>query len=91
MTSWSNPILHDSRLSYSDADSIEGYPHWGRLGLYAGGGYLVPLRGPKADLITLLNTLEQEDWIDRYTRAVFVEFTTYNAQVQLQFQLRMAS
>ena len=50
--------------------------------MYAGGGYVVPLKGSKTDLIALMNELEQNQWIDRYTRAVFVEFTTYNAQVR---------
>ena len=68
--------------SYTKAGDLDGYPYWGQLALYAGGGYVVPLKGSKTDLIALMNTLEQQQWIDRYTRAVFVEFTTYNAQVR---------
>jgi hypothetical protein len=30
-----------------------------------------------------MSELEQEGWIDRYTRAVFVEFTVYNPGVNL--------
>ena len=68
--------------SYTKASDLDGYPYWGQLALYAGGGYVVPLKGSKTDLIALMNELEQNQWIDRYTRAVFVEFTTYNAQVR---------
>nr|KAG5709464.1 hypothetical protein BaRGS_023146 [Batillaria attramentaria] len=68
---------------YRYADELNGYPYWGQLAMYAGGGYLVKLEGSKEDLIELMNRLEREEWIDRYTRAVIVEFTTYNAQVNL--------
>jgi polycystin 1L2 len=30
-----------------------------------------------------MSELEQDGWIDRYTRAVFVEFTVYNPGVNL--------
>ena len=66
---------------YTPASALNGYPYWGQLSIYSGGGYLVPLRGSKNDLIVLMKRLEKEAWIDRYTRAVFIEFTTYNAQV----------
>ncbi|XP_076441454.1 uncharacterized protein LOC143280592 [Babylonia areolata] len=69
--------------SYTEAEALDGQPYWGRLGLYAGGGYVVPLKGPKADLLALMIQLQEQNWIDRYTRAVFVEFTIYNAQVNL--------
>ncbi|KAL8606997.1 hypothetical protein ACOMHN_041386 [Nucella lapillus] len=68
---------------YTDADTLNGYPYWGQLEVYSGGGYVVPLKGSKATLIALMTRLETEKWIDRYSRAIFVEFTTYNAQVNL--------
>ncbi|KAK7471881.1 hypothetical protein BaRGS_00035465 [Batillaria attramentaria] len=68
---------------YSPADELNGYPHLGRLAVYSGGGYVVRLLGSRPDLADLMNRLEKEKWIDRYTRAVIVEFTTYNAQVNL--------
>ena len=43
------------------------------------------LKGSKGDLINLFEKLENENWIDRYTRAVLVEFTVYNAQVSNLF------
>lgn len=49
----------------------------------SGGGYVVELRGNVEKMTNKITELEQDGWIDRYTRAVFVEFTTYNAQVGL--------
>jgi hypothetical protein len=69
-------------FSYTDSSELDGYPYWGQLAVYSGGGYVVPLKGDKEELIDFLTRLETQDWIDRYTRAVFVEFTTYNAQVR---------
>ncbi|BFZ03248.1 hypothetical protein BsWGS_06287 [Bradybaena similaris] len=68
---------------YTSAELLNGYPYWGILSWYSGGGYVVNLRGSKQELIDQLGQLQQEKWIDRYTRAVFVEFTVYNPQVNL--------
>ncbi|KAK7111823.1 hypothetical protein V1264_011390 [Littorina saxatilis] len=73
----------DPWYTYTDSDTLNSYPYWGKLAMYSGGGYVVPLKGSKTDLKALMNKLEGQEWIDRYTRAVFVEFTTYNAQVNL--------
>lgn len=66
---------------YRTAEYLDSYPYWGQLALYSGGGYVVPLRGSKGDLVVLMQQLQNQSWIDRYTRAVFIEFTIYNAQV----------
>ncbi|CAL1538860.1 unnamed protein product, partial [Lymnaea stagnalis] len=80
-----NDTIHDTRpeYTYTTADALDGYPYWGTLSWYSGGGYVVPLVGSKEELIGNLTQLKQERWVDRYTRAVFVEFTTYNPQVNL--------
>ncbi|XP_059156486.1 polycystin-1-like protein 2 [Physella acuta] len=68
---------------YRDSSELNGYPYWGVLSMYSGGGYVAALNGSKSDLVETFNRLEAERWIDRYTRAVFVEFTVYNPQVNL--------
>ncbi|KAK7502419.1 hypothetical protein BaRGS_00006372, partial [Batillaria attramentaria] len=69
--------------NYMSADELGSYPYWGQLAVYGGGGYVVRLQGSRSDLLDLMARLETEMWVDRYTRAVFIEFTTYNAQVNL--------
>lgn len=40
------------------------------------------LRGTREKIIERINELEVSDWIDGGTRAVFIEFSVYNAQVR---------
>ena len=68
---------------YTDADSLNGYPYWGEMALYSGGGYVVRLDSSYEAMVTQFEQLEQEKWIDEYTRAVFLEFTVYNPSVNL--------
>ncbi|ESO89018.1 hypothetical protein LOTGIDRAFT_228960 [Lottia gigantea] len=68
---------------YTTANELNGYPYWGKHEMYSGGGYVVQLRGSKDSVRDVLKELEDDDWIDQYTRAVFVEFTIYNAQINL--------
>ena len=53
------------------------------MALYSGGGYIVRLNKDYFDMINQLEQLENEGWIDRYTRAVFLEFTVYNPSINL--------
>ena len=70
-------------FQYSSAASLDGFPHWGEMATYSGGGYVVELKGNKQSLRDKMDFLEQNNWIDKYTRAIFVEFTTYNPSVNL--------
>lgn len=45
--------------------------------------YQVKLTGNKEKLLHIIDRLEDNRWIDEKTRAVFVEFSIYNAQVNL--------
>ena len=72
---------------HSKAGELNGYPYWGTLSVYSGGGYVLALEGSKTDLQAMMERLERENWIDKYTRAVFVEFTVYNAQVKRTLDL----
>ncbi|XP_063356334.1 polycystin-1-like protein 2 [Pelmatolapia mariae] len=72
-----------SPWTYQTDSQLRAYPVWGELALYRGGGFSVEL-GP--DLQTATSTLDylfNNMWFDMYTRAIFVEFTVYNANVNL--------
>ncbi|XP_021075889.1 polycystic kidney disease protein 1-like 2 [Mus pahari] len=60
-----------------------GYPKWGKLTVYGGGGYAVPLGTDHQSASRILQYLFDNSWLDAQTRAVFVEFTVYNANVNL--------
>lgn len=56
----------------------------GRTGIwYGGGGYVFRLRDDLETMINKTYQLEKEAWIDRYTRAIFIEFTVYNVGTNL--------
>ncbi|KAI0242842.1 Polycystin-2 [Lamellibrachia satsuma] len=76
----------DSRIAltykYHSMFELQGLPTYGRRGLYGGGGYVADLGTSQRQARSLLRELSIE-WIDVYTRAVFVEFTIYNPNVNL--------
>ncbi len=50
---------------------------------YPGGGYIVTLSTRKAQSEVLVAELEANRWLDRQTRAVMVEYASYNPQIDL--------
>lgn len=77
--------VNSTRLEYrySDSEALDGYPFWGILAMYGGGGYVHELRGSADTIVKNMEMLQKENWIDKYTRAVFVEFTVFNPQANL--------
>ncbi|KAB1274495.1 Polycystic kidney disease protein 1-like 2 [Camelus dromedarius] len=68
---------------YQSQSQHRGYPIWGKLTVYRGGGYVVPLGTDHQSASRTLQYLFDNTWLDTLTRAVFVEFTVYNANVNL--------
>ncbi|KAK6750642.1 hypothetical protein RB195_002551 [Necator americanus] len=66
---------------YKSAEELQSTPAEGLLHVYPGGGYTVLLKGAPIDIILNLDRLQRENWIDMNTRAIFVELSMYNAQV----------
>ena len=72
--------LDPGALSYSDVES-DGY-----IGIYAhysSGGYVVTLSRNASTAKEQLAQLEQAQWIDMQTRALFVEFTLHNPELDV--------
>ncbi|XP_006888947.1 PREDICTED: polycystic kidney disease protein 1-like 2 [Elephantulus edwardii] len=68
---------------YQSQSQRQGYPTWGKLAVYGGGGYVVPLGTDRQSASRILQYLFDNTWLDTLTRAVFVEFTVYNANINL--------
>jgi hypothetical protein len=68
---------------YTHADEIWGVSRTGELGTYSGGGYIIKMGNEKKNALDMVEELLALTWIDRRTRAVFVEFTTFNPNVNL--------
>ncbi|KAF7486792.1 hypothetical protein GHT09_000747 [Marmota monax] len=85
---WNASALNNSNhfpqaWQYQSQSQRQGYPMWGKLTVYRGGGYVVPLGTDLQSASRILQYLFDNTWLDTLTRAVFVEFTVYNANVNL--------
>lgn len=68
---------------YRTTMQVDGVPFAGEVGVYSGGGYIADLIGQRSHVIKMADYLKTNSWIDKWTRIVFVEFTTYNPNVNL--------
>ncbi|CAM4640018.1 unnamed protein product [Caretta caretta] len=73
----------DSIWVNHSAESLGENPVWGQLSLYPGGGYLAHLGTNSSSAHSVLRHLEWSRWLDGCSCAIFVEFTVYNANVNL--------
>lgn len=86
---WKELYINDTfsnmadEYKYMDSKELDGYPYYGKMAVYGGGGYVVKLKGSQKKLHETMVRLQNENWIDKMTRAVFIEFTIYNPQVNL--------
>jgi polycystin 1L2 len=72
-----------SAFQFKDAQSLQGSSIPGQFSTYDGSGYLYEMRGQLSYLQGNLSLLKEINWIDRQTRAVFVEFSVYNPNSNL--------
>ncbi|KAM9288783.1 polycystin-1-like protein 2 [Morus bassanus] len=72
-----------SAWQYQSQSKLRGHPIWGKLAIYRGGGYVIHLGTDPKNASRILQYLFNNVWLDTFTRAVFVEFTVYNANVNL--------
>uniref|UniRef100_A0A8C8ZND3 Polycystin-2-like protein 1 n=1 Tax=Prolemur simus TaxID=1328070 RepID=A0A8C8ZND3_PROSS len=80
--------LNGTAWTYHSQDELGGSSHWGRLTSYSGGGYYLDLPGPRQASAEALQDLQQGLWLDRGTRVVFIDFSVYNANINLFCVLR---
>jgi hypothetical protein len=93
------PNLNDSdsingiskAFQYSKSNKYESYPYFGKYNQYFGGGYVYELINRNDDgsiantseIIQNINKLKEMNWIDRQTRAIFIEFSVFNPNINL--------
>jgi len=71
------------RWVYRSSSELGGSSHWGKVGSYDGGGFVQDLAATEKESFAMLRPLFDNLWLDRATRAVFVDFTVYNANINL--------
>nr|XP_056718403.1 polycystic kidney disease protein 1-like 3 [Euleptes europaea] len=74
---------HEDAWVFQSETTLQEYPTWGKFAVYPGGGYLADLGTNASHANRTLHALARGKWLDRCTRAVFVEFTVYNANANL--------
>ncbi|XP_041917756.1 polycystic kidney disease protein 1-like 2 isoform X1 [Alosa sapidissima] len=68
---------------YLSQSRLRAHPIWGNVALYRGGGFVVELGPDLTNATSALQYLFDNRWLDVYTRAIFAEFTVYNANINL--------
>ncbi|XP_039591123.1 polycystic kidney disease 2-like 1 protein [Polypterus senegalus] len=82
-------VLNGTAWRYSSEEELKGSSHWGIIETYSGGGYYQDLATNKQDSTMMLQDLYRNLWLDHGTRVVFVDFTVYNANVNLFCVIRL--
>ena len=71
------------RWRHQTMSELRGFPYWGTITMYSGSGYVANLGYDQVTAYTVVADLHSNGWLDEQTRAVFVEFTVYNANTNL--------
>ncbi|NXU58143.1 PK2L2 protein, partial [Turnix velox] len=75
-------LKSDSEWQYTLGSSLSPW-YWGSMGFYSSGGYRFTLPKSKQESLEKLEFLRENNWLTRGTRIVFIDFSTYNANVNL--------
>uniref|UniRef100_A0A3P8Z1C4 Uncharacterized protein n=1 Tax=Esox lucius TaxID=8010 RepID=A0A3P8Z1C4_ESOLU len=76
-------LINGTAWQYHTEKEMKGSSYWGLLATYSGGGYYQDLNKTKEQSAAVLAELMNNLWLDRGTRAVFIDFSTYNANINL--------
>ncbi|XP_059101869.1 polycystin-2-like protein 2 isoform X3 [Peromyscus eremicus] len=83
-------LKRDTEWKYSPPPANAPW-HWGFVGVYRDGGYIFTLSKSKSETRTKLADLRLNSWITRGTRVVFIDFSLYNANVNLFCVIRLVA
>nr|XP_043901609.1 polycystic kidney disease 2-like 1 protein [Solea senegalensis] len=82
-------LINGTAWTYHTEKEIKGSSHWGMLTTYTGAGYYQDLNLTKEDSAVILNELMDNLWLDQGTRVVFIDFSTYNANINMFCVIRL--
>ncbi|CAF1068198.1 unnamed protein product [Adineta steineri] len=68
---------------YDNGENYDQYIYIGKYGTYNSGGYIYEYQGRLSDIHSNLSELHRLSWIDSQTRAILLQLTLYNPNVQL--------
>ncbi|XP_062611467.1 uncharacterized protein LOC134273293 [Saccostrea cucullata] len=70
-------------FSYQSMWELSGYPYQGIFETYNGGGYVAELGATFSEAEMVLKFLKDNSWVDKRTRAVFIEANIFNPNMNL--------
>ena len=68
---------------YQNPGESDTVPKWGQFSFYPGGGFVADLGYEDATGFGIIENLKTNEWLDRQTRAVIVEFSAFNPSVNV--------
>ena len=68
---------------YQNPGESDTVPKWGQFSFYPGGGFVADLGYENATGFSIVENLKTNDWLDRKTRAVILEFSAFNPSVNV--------
>jgi hypothetical protein len=71
------------------AEDPEGSSYSGSVGTYPSDGFMLTLADSKDNSSEIIQDLKANKWIDHNTRAIIIDFTVYNGNVNLFNQIRL--
>ncbi|XP_008299247.1 polycystic kidney disease 2-like 1 protein [Stegastes partitus] len=82
-------LINGTAWTFHTEEQIKGSSHWGLLTTYSGAGYYQDLSQSKEESAVILEELQGNLWLDRGTRAAFIDFSTYNANINMFCVIRL--
>ncbi|XP_070614130.1 polycystin-2-like isoform X2 [Erythrolamprus reginae] len=82
-------LRNGTAWTYTGEKDLNGSSHWGLIATYSGSGYYQDLSKSKEDTSALIAVFKNNLWLDRGTRAVFIDFSVYNANINLFCVVRL--
>jgi polycystin 1L2 len=70
-------------FQHMSASSLDNYPYMTGLNTYFGDGYVFNLTGSLNELQSNLTLIRKLNWIDRQTRAIFIQFLLFNPNINM--------
>ncbi|XP_072095929.1 polycystin-2-like protein 1 [Mobula birostris] len=84
-----SPIKNGTAWTYYSEKELGGSSHWGKITVYSGGGYYQDLKTNLNESAAILQDLKDTLWLDRGSRAIFIDFSVYNANINLFCVIRL--
>jgi polycystin 1L2 len=73
----------NNAFMYNQSDHLDTYSYTGEHATYGTGGYVYEFRGKMSEMLGNISTLQELSWLDVQTRAVIIQMSLYNPNVNL--------